>query len=179
MLAADRLDPRIDYPNFPEFERCGIDLGLVRAELILTLQHLRTCSGIPLTPSPVSGAWGRLEGSATSRHWAVGRLSDAGDIFPAKGRTLDCWLAAQGMGDIGGIGLYVDTRGPDGTPWPMMHIDLRPGRLLWTSERRDAQRVYYYHTYPDGHTYQAAQGPDFWRVVDRIIRGEWMAPRQG
>lgn len=161
MIPASALNQRYHYPNFPEFGEFGVDLSLVDADLLHVIQHLRTASGIPMTPSPTEGAWGRTSGSPGSRHYAVGRLSDAGDIFPKKGRVLDLWLAAQAFRHrlIGGIGLYADTRGPDGTPWPMIHLDLRPARLLWTSEVTHDRRVYYYQAAPE----------DFWRVVARVI----------
>ena len=165
MIPASHLTPHHHYPNFPEFGRFNIDLSLVEADLIHVLQHLRSETGIPVTPSPVPGAWGRLGGSPTSRHYAVGRLSDAGDMFPAKGQTLNFWLAAQAFRHrrIGGIGIYADTRGPDGTSWPMVHIDLRPERVLWASEVQGGRRVYYT---------QAEQSTAFWRVVGRILEQE-------
>jgi hypothetical protein len=62
----------------------------------------------------------------------VGRLSDAGDIFPVRGGLLKCWLRAQEISEINGLGLYCDTKGPDGRAWPMMHFDLRPApRMFW------------------------------------------------
>jgi|GEM_PF-1339450 hypothetical protein len=148
-----------DYPNFPEFKKWGIDLSDVDAALITTLQSIRTTYGIPITPSPLQEAWSRKKGS-TSRHYAVGRLSDAGDIFPQRERVLDLWLQIQQRGDIGGIGLYVDTKGVDGKPWPMMHIDLRPDRLLWTSDIVYGERKYYYF-----------KQDYFWEIVGRIAGG--------
>lgn len=149
-----------DYPNFPEFKKWGIDLSDVDAALITTLQSIRTTYGIPITPSPLQEAWSRKKGSIKSRHYAVGRLSDAGDIFPQRERVLDLWLQIQQWGQIGGIGLYVDTKGIDGNPWPMMHIDLRPNRLLWTSDIVYGERKYYYF-----------KQDYFWEIVGRIAGG--------
>ena len=127
-------------PYFPEFEAFGIDLDRIDKRLIDALVDVRCLSGIPIIPSPVIAGWYRNSGSETSRHYAVGRLSDAGDIFPARGRTLDLWLTVLSHSDINGIGLYTDTNGPDGRPWIMMHIDLRPGnRVLWI---RDEGKYY-------------------------------------
>jgi len=151
-----------DYPNFPEFKKWGIDLSDIDAALITTLQSVRTTYGSPITPSPLQEGWSRMNGSKTSRHYAVGRLSDAGDIFPDRDRVLDLWLQIQQRGDIGGIGLYVDTNGVDGKPWPMIHIDLRLDRLLWTSDILRGKRKYHY--FP-------SEG--FWDVVERIIEGYW------
>jgi hypothetical protein len=149
-----------NYPNFPEFKKWGIDLSNVDAALILALQSIRTTYGIPITPSPLQDAWSRTTGSKTSRHYAVGRLSDAGDVFPEREKILDLWLQVQELDYIGGIGLYVDTKGPDGKPWPMMHIDLRPNRLLWTSDVVYKERKYYYF-----------KQDYFWEIVGRITGG--------
>lgn len=164
MIPASKLQEKHHYPDFPEYREYGIDLSLVDAELIHVLQHLRTDSRIPITPSPARGAWGRLTGSTGSRHYAIDRLSDAGDIFPQRGHVLDLWTAAQAFRPrmIGGIGLYADTNGPDGQPWPMMHLDLRPERLMWASEKIDGLRKYYYQPI----------NSSFWRVVERIIAEE-------
>jgi len=159
-IPASTLSQPFHYPHFPEFAQYGIDLSLVDAELIHVIERLRTLTGIPITPSPVQGAWGRTSGSETSRHYAVGRLSDAGDIFPARGRVLDLWLAAQAIPEIGGIGLYADTRGPDGQPWPMMHIDLRSYRVSWACDTVSGSRAYYYLPH---------QPRQFWAIVGRII----------
>ena len=140
-MKASELDP-IRYPNFPEFARFGIPLDLVDAAVVLILQRLRELSEIPITPSPVHGGWARTTGSSESRHYAVGRLADAGDVFPARGRLLECWVRAQEMWRIGALGLYSDTNGPDGKPWCMMHFDLRKvsRRVFWVRE----EGVYYY-----------------------------------
>ena len=161
LMPASLLREKTDYPNFPEFRKYGIDLSFVEAGLITTLQNIREDTGIPITPSPVKGAWYRLDGSKTSRHYAVGRLSDAGDIFPQKDRVLDLWLMVQEVTQLGGIGLYADTNGPDGKPWSMMHIDLRVGRLLWASELIGKERKYYY---------LPGESRLFWKVVEKVIR---------
>ena len=133
-MRASELDPATDYPSFPEFKKYGTPMDLIDADLILVLQRLRAMSGIPIIPSPDTEGWARTRGDHDSRHYAVDRLSDAGDIFPSRGRCLDLFLRAQQMQEIGGIGIYSDTRGPDGNPWPMIHIDLRPyyrKRTIW------------------------------------------------
>jgi hypothetical protein len=158
---ASELIREIDYPNFPEFARFQIPLDLIAAKLVCELQLLRKAAGIPITPSPVVAGWARTDGSTKSRHYAVGRLSDAGDIFPARGRVLDCWVTAQGREAWQGLGLYADTTGPDGRPWPMMHLDLRSGpRLFWVRENK--KDYYYLHSDPK----------NFWRVVRRITEIE-------
>lgn len=134
-MKASHLSLSDDYPAFPEFADYETPLECLDARVLTTLQQIRYVLGQPIYPSPVRGAWVRLTGPATSRHYAVGRLSDAGDIFPERGYIMQCWLAAQEMKQVGGLGLYTDTHGPDGGPWPMMHFDLRPGRrLFWVRE---------------------------------------------
>lgn len=129
------------YPAFPEFADFDIDLSRVSAQLILELQEFRTTTGIPIIPSPLQDGWWRDTGSKTSRHYAVGRLSDAGDMFAQKDRILTCWLQAIQWPAFGGIGLYTDTHGPDGTPWPMMHVDMRPysrgQKVLWVRDENE------------------------------------------
>ena len=133
-MKASELNQDMDYPSFPEFKKYNIPLDRVDAALIIVLQRLRTVSGVPIYPSPLPDAWARMSGSATSRHYAVDRLSDAGDMFPERGRFMELFFRAQQMPEIGGIGVYADTTGPDGKPWPMLHIDLRPVdrcRTIW------------------------------------------------
>lgn len=102
--------------------------------LIGQLDELRQRLGRPIYPSPLAGAWARFDGSTTSRHYAVGRLSDAGDIFPA-GDVREAWLIAQDL-PFGGIGIYFDTLYQN-RPWPMLHLDLRPNRVLWARVSRN------------------------------------------
>ena len=146
-----------DYPNFPELKK--IDLSKVDAALIHQLQFLRKRSGVPLIPSPAHGAWSRTWGSHGSRHYAVDRLSDAGDLFPERDRLMEVWLYAVQMQEFGGIGLYFDTKGPDGKLWPMIHLDLRPGRLFWACHLDDGVRRYEY--FPAGR---------FWEVITEGLK---------
>ena len=99
--------------------------------------NLRLDSGVPMTPSPLFGAHVRTEGN--SRHSTKGgtRLADATDFFiPSHTASIIKILqAAQRMPEIGGCGLYFDTR-----PSVMMHIDCRPERLEWV--RIGGQYIY-------------------------------------
>jgi hypothetical protein len=120
------------YPNFPEFKSFGINLQYMDAGLILAIQELRLISGISIIPSPVISGWYRFTGRTTSTHYAVNRLSNAGDIFPRRGRIMETWLRAQYISKFNGFGIYLDTNGPDGKPWMMLHLDTRPGhRFFW------------------------------------------------
>ncbi len=144
-----------EFPTLATADGAHPVLEFVDAELIRALSRFRQALGAPVTPSPVAAGWIREGGSHGSRHY-IGpirrdedgrpmstRLSTAGDVFPA-GDIRTAWLVALGMPEFGGIGVYVDTRGPSGTPQPMLHLDLRPGpRALWLRDARG------YH-YPSG-----------------------------
>lgn len=134
-MNATSLDFKTDYPSFPEFAKYGIPLELVDADFILFLQEIRNNSGVPIQPSPVRGGWARTDGSTTSRHYAVGRLSDAGDLFPARGRFVELFHNILKYHRTGGVGIYADTNGPDGKPWPMLHLDMRSGRVIWGRDK--------------------------------------------
>lgn len=149
-----------EYKDFPEFEKYGIPLQYIDAALISLLQQIRTRTGIPIIPSPVREGWVRFDGSKTSRHYASNRLSDAGDIFPQRERVTELWLRMQAVKRIGAIGLYADTKGPDGKPWPMIHFDLREtkDKILWAR---------------DGNYYYLPQNrEEFWRTLVKIIKME-------
>lgn len=106
--------------------RYAARLAMYRAEL-----------GAPIVPSPLPAAWFRLDGSADSRHYALGRLSDAGDIFP-----LGCNIARAVMlaaRHFGGVGVYLDTW-LNGRVRRMLHTDCRPEQVLWA--RMDGEYIY-------------------------------------
>jgi hypothetical protein len=132
-IPASTLVQSRDYPNFPEFARFGIDLSKVDAELILELQQLRRTCSKPLTPSPDPGAWYRTSGSTTSQHYAVNRLSTAGDFFPNRGDAFHVWLTALSLPKIKGLGIYANVNGLDGTRQLMLHIDIRKSidTIMW------------------------------------------------
>lgn len=119
--------------------------------LIHRLQDLRSTLGRAIHPSPVSGAMARDYGSKTSQHYIGNfknptRLSTAIDIFP-EGRPIDCYTTLVSMIGINGIGVYLGTRGVDGLPWVMFHIDIRKVAdgierpLIWIADK--ANRYYY------------------------------------
>lgn len=131
MPKAATLDFAQDVEHFSPGEFPGDALNHADADLIIALDEFRSLLGMPVHPSPVLAGWYRTTGSAGSRHYAVGRLSDAGDVFPDCNITL-AWFTALRQRTWGGIGVYLDTRGPSGNPWPMLHLDLRPGeQVLW------------------------------------------------
>jgi len=166
-LSAASLSRKLDYPDFPEFAQYGIEMSFLSKSLIYTLQSIRSSSQIPIIPSPVEGGWYRHDGNEDSRHYVgpkecIVRLSDAGDVFAARGRVLECWLRFQESKSVRGLGVYSDTNGPDGKLWPMIHFDLRPSssRLFWARENRED--YHYLHSDPG----------NFFRVIGKIIEME-------
>jgi len=105
------------------------ELERVDAKLLHALDDYRERLEFPVHPSPVPGAWARTSGSPGSRHYAVGRLADAGDVFSATDiRT--AWRVAVQSRLFGGVGVYFDTMFR-GVRWPMLHLDLREGSVWW------------------------------------------------
>ncbi len=96
------------------------NLKHIDPRIIHALDDMRHRLGKPIRISPAPGALFRLTGSKNSRHYAVGRLSDAIDIFP-ESSLREAYNAAVEVSAIGGIGVY-----PDWKPRPGMHIDGRP-----------------------------------------------------
>lgn len=106
--------------------------------IILALNDWRNSlpSSHSMTPSPLYDAHVRQTG--TSRHSLEGgRESDATDVFVSNEYIWDAWLAAQRIPEIGGIGVYLDTK-----PSVMFHIDTRPDRLLWV--RLNGEYIYFH-----------------------------------
>lgn len=131
-------------------------LKKVEGSVILNLSALRELHGSPIHPSQNPNGWARVGGSTTSRHYAVGRLSDAADFFP-EGRVLDCWLTAVSMKVWGGFGLYLDTNKNPRQPGAMMHLDQRPGpRVFWI--RNEVGTYIYKHRDPEM----------FWEALHRV-----------
>lgn len=93
------------------------------------LKRYNTARGITEVswyPSRVDGALARFNGSKTSRHYAVNRLSDALDFFTAKDTDILWFLyKLYGSNLFGGIGVYFDTRGYNYSSDIMFHVDCR------------------------------------------------------
>lgn len=157
MNSADHLDFHREYPNFPEFQRHGIDLSLTHALTILELQAIRNKCGFPVYPGGYQSNWGRTYGSTTSEHYAVHRLATAGDVFPARGRVLCFWTHARNRLHVRGLGLYLDVNGPDGKPWVMVHFDLRDTHLFWIRDNSN-------------YTFWPHDPVNFWRLFYLAIK---------
>ena len=100
-------------------------------ELLSRLDEFRSRLGVSVMISPAEGAIGRHGGLSTSQHnvdmWGEVR---AVDVMP-KGVTLaHAYEVAKAVG-FTGIGLY-----PQTSPYPMLHLDVRPGFLsTWSGFR--------------------------------------------
>lgn len=93
---------------------------------------LRKLSGIPMWPSSLYEAHVRHDESE-SRHSTENhqRLADATDLHVSTvERMLRVMEAACRINEIGGIGIYFDTN------TPMIHIDMRPLRLVWLRTKK-------------------------------------------
>lgn len=156
MRASDLDFSRVDNFSEGEFPTMEVDgdevsvLHFLDAEVVHNLDKFRRLLGQPVSPNPVDEGWVREGGSEGSRHY-IGqirkedgdlqpkRLSTAGDVFPDCDARL-AFLTALGMSEFGGIGIYLDTNGPKGTPQPMLHLDLRSERTVWM--RYDGEYIY-------------------------------------
>ena len=108
-----------------------------------------------ILPSPVSGALARISGSHNSRHYIGSsftnpeRKSTAVDIF-CEGIPFENYQILLASRLFKGIGVYLDTIGPDGKPWVMFHIDQRAKGysdqfpMIWVVEKIDHINKYRY-----------------------------------
>jgi len=110
-------------------------------------------------PTPIKRGFVRKTGSKASRHYAVGRLSDAGDFFPDSSLAEAFETAAELCWGIRGIGIYWDTRFR-GRPWGMVHLDRRDDRLWWARVTDpDGKKRYIYPSLGGG------QRREFYRLL--------------
>jgi hypothetical protein len=118
--------------EFPE------DLKFASHQLLKNLDNLRDFVGHPIYPSPVSGALARFDGSKTSRHYAVGRKSDAIDIF-IDADPFESYIKILQSRLFNRVGVYFDTHYKN-KKWVMFHIDLKKQYLFWY---RDNSKYHY------------------------------------
>lgn len=159
VMPASELDfDQVDHFSRGEFP--GDVLEHVEADFILGLSEYRKRLGKQIAPSPVIAGWYRLKGRKGSRHYAVDRLSDAGDIFP-QCDIRDALLVAMACDWWGGIGVYLDTTGPSGKPEPMMHLDGRDNRVIWM--RYEGRYIYPLRS--------TAEREEFWKRLSEVGDG--------
>ena len=117
-------------------------LASVDPRIIYAADAMRARLGAPLQISKAEGAIARFELSAApSRHYAVGRKSDALDLHPIGASLWACYRAALLVPAIGGFGVYPDWNTPG------IHIDCRPRKpdgsmALWIGESVAGRQVY-------------------------------------
>ena len=112
--------------EFPSQE----EIDLTDPRLFKTLNKFRTDLNYPVYPSSDKGALARKYGKATSKHYAIGKLSTAVDFFP------DCDIKRALFVTVhyfGGVGLYFDTHFKH-RKWVMLHGDLRQNQVIWWRE---------------------------------------------
>jgi len=119
-----------EFPESPE---------LADPKLLLALDYLRDDLGVPIIPSPVPGALARFDGSKTSQHYAVDRLSTGCDVF-IRCSPFKAYSIILQSGCFTGVGIYFDTQYA-GKPHVMFHLDIRDEPLMWY---RDGN--YHYNT---------------------------------
>ena len=133
----------IDMPNFSPGEFSEDPNEFAHPELLTKAQEFRTLLRAKIFPSKAKGALARMYGNQTSMHYVNrvygNNLSKAWDIF-CNTHIFKAWTVALNCGLWKGIGVYFDTHGNNGKPWPMLHLDLRPKPLLWY--RDDGEYVY-------------------------------------
>jgi len=114
-------------------------------KVISGLSYIRKFTQRAMYPSPVSGALARFSGSKTSQHYVGNknnpeRKSTACDVF-CEGIPFSIYSSIVASRRFRGVGLYLDTNGPDGLPWIMFHLDIRRkgfnanSPLIWIVER--------------------------------------------
>jgi hypothetical protein len=119
----------IDWDYVQHFSRDAFAVDpdkYISPQIVHNLEQFRRWYGSPIHPSPVERGLARFKDrDEGSRHYAVGRLSDALDWFP-EGSVQQAWLLAISCGLFGAVGIYTNTKFR-GRKWTMFHTDNRPG----------------------------------------------------
>lgn len=136
LLALTASRPALAHFKADEF---GLWWPLMNADLLAKLDEFRARWGHPVRVSPADGSRGRVD-TSESQHNIIHTLGSvrAVDVFPTvNGRGMsagDMQAAVALAAEVGftGIGVYTDTE-----PYPMLHLDVRPGRepgspALWS-----------------------------------------------
>jgi len=121
-------------------------------ELIYRANFYRIKSNRIIKPSPVSGALARFDGGDSEHVVKDNKKSSALDIFQ-EGIPIENFTLLFSLRLFNGVGIYLDTAGPDGRPWIMFHIDLRHVGydygipLIWIAVKRHGETKYRYPQY--------------------------------
>lgn len=132
--------PNFKPEHFPENPDLYSD-----PKIMYALQSIRSKSRQLIFPSPAPGALARFDGNEATQHYVGNALnptrkSTAIDFF-MEGIPIQNLCTVMTITEIKGIGVYLDTFGPDGKLWVMFHIDVRENgftddlALLWICEK--------------------------------------------
>ena len=147
----------INYFSESEFPENPI---YAEPELIYQLDFVRNRLNQRMFPSPIKGGLARFSGSSTTQHYAIGRKSTAIDVF-CEGYPIINIISIIQIHVFNGIGIYLDTTGPDGLPWIMFHLDLRKTPfsvnqpLIWIATKTQGKNNYFYPQY----------NPEYWKLL--------------
>lgn len=141
----------LKYFNSSEFPNKG---EYTNVRLLSNLNQARELIKQRIYPSMVEGALARFGGSKTSQHYVgedlnnIIRKTTAIDVF-AEGTPIENFQLIYGSGLFKGIGIYLDTNGPDGEPWVMFHLDIRDKGfgevpLIWFAVKEQGVTKYRY-----------------------------------
>lgn len=153
MIRASDIDWLDFHPFFHKTEWPNGALERMDARIIDAIYKLRI--SVPkdhgFIPSPLLGA--HVRDAGTSQHSNEGgRLSTATDFFVDREHVWEVWKTAQRIEEIGGIGIYFGSwLGDPIKQTPMMHIDVRPERILWAAFRErhhSSQKYVYFNSNP-------------------------------
>ncbi|MCP3683310.1 MAG: hypothetical protein GY861_11530 [bacterium] len=92
--------------------------------LIYSLSDVRKLTDNRMFPSPVEGSLARQGGTSQHSITENKKKSKASDVF-MEGVPIYNYSLILASGRFNGIGIYIDTTGPDGLPWVMFHLDIR------------------------------------------------------
>lgn len=157
---------KIDWSSITYFSQNEFSENPIYAEpeLFYKLDFVRSKLNQKIFPSPAKGSLARFFGNSKTQHYAIGRKSTAVDVF-CEGYPIVNFLSLLQMHTFNGIGIYLDTDGPDGKPWVMFHLDIRrtPFSILhpfiWVTTRTHQKNSYFY----------PQQKPEYWKLLRHDI----------
>lgn len=157
---------KIDWDKIKYFKSLEFSENPIYAEpeLIYSLDFVRMSLSERIYPSPVKGALARFSGDSKTQHYAIGRKSTAMDVF-CEGYPIVNFLSILQLKIFNGVGIYLDTYGPDGLPWVMFHFDMRKNPfsltqpLIWVATRTHNKNNYFYPQI----------NPQYWKLLRHDI----------
>lgn len=125
------------YEFFKKHEWTDKDeLKLLDRGLLELADHVRISLKSVMIPSPAKGAFARTTGSKRSKHYAVGRLSTAGDFFIPSLSVEEIFVKMSMMEGLDGVGIgFYTNKSLYGNNVPMIHLDIRESKLIWFEDK--------------------------------------------